>query len=220
MGSLLCFIVCSLFGCAHGMWKFLGQGSKLSHSNDDAKSLTSRPPENSICGFYGTANHLATGIDRWLQMNQLGHLLLGPDAWEEMHMLWKWVDGFGECPLDQPWFSPSWGQLVQQQPHHWDLLRILSNTSIFQLKLLSVGFCGLPPKNLNWYIHTIFPCHSYHHHCIKEHFFRSSWWERYRELIINTISNLCTGASYPCHAFFNSSYKNPDAHKADIEKRT
>ena len=28
------------FGCAQGMWKFLGQGLNLSHSSDNARSLT------------------------------------------------------------------------------------------------------------------------------------------------------------------------------------
>ena len=37
------------FGCAHGMWKFPGQGSNLSHIRDDAGSLTTRPPGNLEC---------------------------------------------------------------------------------------------------------------------------------------------------------------------------
>ena len=28
------------FGCARGMWKFLGQGLNLGHSSDNAASLT------------------------------------------------------------------------------------------------------------------------------------------------------------------------------------
>ena len=35
------------FSRAHGMWTFLCQGSNLSHSNDNAGSLTPRPPGNS-----------------------------------------------------------------------------------------------------------------------------------------------------------------------------
>lgn len=40
------FLFC--FGQAHSMQKFLGQGSNLSHSNDNTKPLTTRPPGNSI----------------------------------------------------------------------------------------------------------------------------------------------------------------------------
>ena len=43
----------SIFGYTHSMWKFLGQwwslchSSDPSHSNDNTRSLTTRPPENS-----------------------------------------------------------------------------------------------------------------------------------------------------------------------------
>ena len=45
-------------GCAHGMWKFLGQGenpyhsSDPSHCNDNASSLTSYTTRNSIPSFF------------------------------------------------------------------------------------------------------------------------------------------------------------------------
>ena len=32
------------FGCAHGMWKFPGQGLNQSHSSDNTESLTTRLP--------------------------------------------------------------------------------------------------------------------------------------------------------------------------------
>ena len=35
------------FGHTHAIWKFMGQGSKLSHSSDNAESLTTMPPGNS-----------------------------------------------------------------------------------------------------------------------------------------------------------------------------
>ena len=35
------------FGHTCSMQMFLGQGSNLSHSSDNAESLTARPPENS-----------------------------------------------------------------------------------------------------------------------------------------------------------------------------
>ena len=44
---------CFFFGHAHSMWKFLGQGSNLSHSSDKVKSLTIRPLGNSLGGYYG-----------------------------------------------------------------------------------------------------------------------------------------------------------------------
>ena len=46
------------FGHSRGIWKFLGQGSNLSHSSDpshtsdNARSLTTRPPENSSITFF------------------------------------------------------------------------------------------------------------------------------------------------------------------------
>ena len=36
------------FYYAHGIWKFLGQGLNLSHSSDNAMSLTNGPPGNSF----------------------------------------------------------------------------------------------------------------------------------------------------------------------------
>ena len=43
-GCLFCFV---FFGYSHGMKKFLGQGLNLSHSSDNAESLSIRPPGNS-----------------------------------------------------------------------------------------------------------------------------------------------------------------------------
>ena len=40
------FAVTFLRGHACNMWKFLGQGPNLSHNNDNARSLTIRPPGN------------------------------------------------------------------------------------------------------------------------------------------------------------------------------
>ena len=51
------FVCLFVFGQTHGMWKFLGQGLKLSHSSnpshssDNAESLTVRPPGNSKQNF-------------------------------------------------------------------------------------------------------------------------------------------------------------------------
>jgi len=39
-------------GNAHSMGKFPGQGSNLSHSSNNAETLTSRPPKNSKKGCY------------------------------------------------------------------------------------------------------------------------------------------------------------------------
>ena len=39
------------FGCAHGRWKFLGQGLNPNHRSDNARSLTARPPEIDIFNF-------------------------------------------------------------------------------------------------------------------------------------------------------------------------
>ena len=50
--NLFFFFFFFFFGCDHGMWKFLGQGSIPSHSNDNAKSLTTRPPGNSFTLFF------------------------------------------------------------------------------------------------------------------------------------------------------------------------
>lgn len=47
------FVLFFFFDCAHGMLKFPGQGSNSrhssdpSHSGDNARSLTTRPPGNS-----------------------------------------------------------------------------------------------------------------------------------------------------------------------------
>ena len=41
------FVFSFVFGCAHGMQKFPGQGSDLHHSSDNAGSLTTKPPGNS-----------------------------------------------------------------------------------------------------------------------------------------------------------------------------
>ena len=50
LDSVQTFVSVFFFGCAHGIQKFLGQGSNLSHSSDDAKSLTTRTPGNScVC---------------------------------------------------------------------------------------------------------------------------------------------------------------------------
>ena len=35
------------FGCAHGLWKFPGQGENVSNSSDNTQPLTARPPGNS-----------------------------------------------------------------------------------------------------------------------------------------------------------------------------
>ena len=39
------------FGCARGMWDFLGQESHPSHSSDNARSLTTRPLRQLYCFF-------------------------------------------------------------------------------------------------------------------------------------------------------------------------
>ena len=44
----------SIFGHAHIMWKFPGQGSKPCHSSDDGGSLTARSPENAPNAFYAS----------------------------------------------------------------------------------------------------------------------------------------------------------------------
>ena len=41
------FFIFYFFGCTCSLWKFLGQGSNLSHSRDHARSLTTRLPGNS-----------------------------------------------------------------------------------------------------------------------------------------------------------------------------
>ena len=43
---------CFCFGHIYSIWKFLGQGSNLSHGNDNPKSLTARPPGNSLSGSF------------------------------------------------------------------------------------------------------------------------------------------------------------------------
>ena len=43
---------CFCFGHTYSIWKFLGQGSNLSHGNDNPKSLTARPPGNSLSGSF------------------------------------------------------------------------------------------------------------------------------------------------------------------------
>ena len=41
-----------VFGRAHGMQEFLGQGSNLHHSSDNAESLITKPPGNSSATFF------------------------------------------------------------------------------------------------------------------------------------------------------------------------
>ena len=40
------------FGCAHGRWKFPGQGLNQSHSSENVRSLTAEPPKNSNTFFF------------------------------------------------------------------------------------------------------------------------------------------------------------------------
>ena len=54
---VLFFVFCFLFfvfcfGCAYGIPKFQTKGSNPSHSNDNAKSLTARPPGNSRSSMF------------------------------------------------------------------------------------------------------------------------------------------------------------------------
>ena len=57
---IIIIIIIIIFGCTHSMWKFLGQelnschSSDLSHSRDNARSLTARPPGNSWGFFWCT----------------------------------------------------------------------------------------------------------------------------------------------------------------------
>ena len=44
-------------GCTCSMKTFSGQGSNLSHSNDNAKSLTTRPPGNSLFHVFKRKYH-------------------------------------------------------------------------------------------------------------------------------------------------------------------
>ena len=45
--TIFFYILFCLFGHAHSMWKFPGQGWNPSYSSEDAESLTTRPPGNS-----------------------------------------------------------------------------------------------------------------------------------------------------------------------------
>ena len=42
------FYLFFIFGYAHSMQKFLGEGSNPSYSSDASKSLTTKPPGNSL----------------------------------------------------------------------------------------------------------------------------------------------------------------------------
>ena len=44
---IIIIIITVVFYYTHSTWKFPGQGSNLSHSSDNAKSLTTRSPGNS-----------------------------------------------------------------------------------------------------------------------------------------------------------------------------
>ena len=63
-----CLISCSFFFfflavfTVHGggLWKFPGQGSRLSHSSDNTESLTARSPGNGLCSFFLITSLLAS----------------------------------------------------------------------------------------------------------------------------------------------------------------
>ena len=70
------------FGHAHGMQKFWGQGSNLSHSSDNTESFISRQLENSWSGFLVPVIHLINCLSQFWAQSHFSEGDLGKWGWK------------------------------------------------------------------------------------------------------------------------------------------